>query len=573
MQERLNSYDGIKGGDRIEIGTFHSVCDRILRKYAKNIGFDNSYTIIDQDDAKEIVNTFISDVKSERKKEGDELSGFPNAGKILKINSDWINNMTTMDVELYDNSDISYEYQKDVENILINYNEYKKSRNMFDFDDLLYYCYQLLHHFEHVRQYYDETFQYIMCDEYQDTNVIQDAILGEISRDVKNLAVVGDDNQSIYKFRGARIDNITSFESRHPNCKRVVLVENYRSTQQILDFANSIMAYAVEGIRKDLKGQKTGELPEFIVTDNDTSLAKQIVNDIIRKHKEGIPYSEMAVISRGSMYTSYVEAMLTAERIPFVKYGGMGFFQKKAIKDVLSFVRAETSDKDEVAWLRVLRLYPGIGPAIARKISNDIAVNGIDSLLGDEYKKKKNLAEKCRELHDAIKYMRTFTTPSDLTSHIINNVYKGLILEGIDGKKTTPAEKTRLKVDAASQIKQASLLAVLAEDYTSTREMIDDFILNMPSKKEEEKDKVVVTTIHSAKGLEYDTVYLAYPVQGIFPRTEDEDIDDDKEDRRCLYVAVTRAKNHLYICIPKRVFIRGHMEEARLHTSFPTTIL
>lgn len=525
-------------GEKITACTFHSFCANFLRKNSSLIGISNNFTILDSTDSVEAIGMAMSEFLNDSKMKEFEKD-FPTKTTIANILSRSVNSCEDiMDVIRYsiDMKTKSRDYTWDIKDIVERYIEYKKTRNLMDYDDLLSLTLEILNNYEDVRSKLDKQYQWICCDEYQDTNTLQDRILLKMSRDYPNLAVVGDDNQSIYKFRCAEIDNILSFHNRFPSCQKIYITENYRSSQEVLDFSNAIMEYASEGIEKKLTGQFHGEKPYLIVTENNKTEEREILSYIKKFHADGIKYKDMAVIIRSAFQSFGLEQMLNYYGIPYKKFGGMRFLEKEVVKDVLSFMKLTVNETDEIALYRVLKKYPGIGKSYAKKLSNVVYIKDIDALK-DVYKTAK-FHKYIIEFVDEINKLKTMNTIDQL-KELLDNYYPVIIKRILSSVEFL--EKTQ-------KIKEAYSLIDMAKGYTSTKKFLEDLVLDATVPNENE-DALNITTIHSAKGLEYEAVFIMDAIDGIFPRTKYMD-NDDAEELRCLYVAATRAKKHLLLFAP-----------------------
>lgn len=547
MKERICRAVGAENGARITACTFHSLCAKLLRINAHLLGYDaGTFSIISDDDAKEILSMLASDKRKELERLGTSAKSFPTAVTLLNVNGESVNHMISVRDAVMRNEKTEG-FRRESEEVIKEYSAYKKERNMMDYDDLLLNMDLILRNSAEVRRACAAKYRYVMCDEYQDTNVIQDDILDMLSSGTGNLAVVGDDNQSIYRFRGARIENILSFESRHPGCRRVVLFENYRSTQEILDFCNAVMSHAEEGIRKDLKGMRRGPKPEIILDGSKKEQAENVVASIEERHGQGIPYREMAVMARNSQATAYVESILQKKGIPFAKFGGQKFFSKEIVRNLLAFLRAAVSDRDEIAWYMVLKIFPLIGEERAKAYSAEVASEGAEALLKFERIRFKHYMS-MQEAYDSVMRLRTMPLKEQLDD-LLGGYYRDVMTRFVNESRMSDENKAE-KIDRLDDdLNEAQALYELAEGYASTREFLDDMTLSFAN-PEKDGDLLNVTTIHSAKGLEYEDVYLLDPAEGTFPRCREGD-EDDPEELRCLYVALTRAKTTLKICVAK----------------------
>lgn len=453
------------------------------------------------------------------------------------------------------------DFEDDVEMVIRRYMAFKKARNMMDFDDLLYYTLRLLHSNTKFQKMVSNRYRYVMCDEYQDTNIIQDELLKLICGKYGNLAVVGDDNQSIYRFRGANIGNILTFNKRYKGCTVIKLIENYRSTQQILDLSNSVMHHAEEGIQKDLHGQTEGVRPDFFLARDKEDEAREIVRRIKKSHNAGKPYKDTAILVRNAMQSAYVEKDLGCAGIPFIKYGGPGFFDQEHIHNLICYLRVLENSSDEIAWLRILKLYPGIGAVTAKNIAAEAADNGRDALVGLVYSKK-SYYRYLEELYSLLNSLDEMDLQEKLY-HLVWKDYPVTVMRLIDGSKSSAEKKEDMKEKLEKQMKAAgTTLFEISKNFKATTDFLDSIALAY-QRKDEDGDHVVISTIHSAKGLEYDTVYLMEPVKGIFPRNSDNP-EEDNEELRCLYVALTRARNTLSIFIPLEIHTNTGLTLAEL---------
>jgi len=538
-------------GEQITATTFHSFCANVLRPHAHLLGYKTDFIILDSMDSSQLMKMAHDEVFAEARK--NKEPGIPAPSDCMEIYSIASNEL--MDIKVV--AEAYFEEQgaealfpgflDDTLKAIKIYNKFKFDRNMMDYDDLLFQMYRLLSEHETVRAGLDNHFKYIMCDEYQDTNIVQDKILDLLSRDIKNLCVVGDDNQSIYRFRGARIENILEFDKRYTPCKTIVLNRNYRSTQEILDVANAVMGYAYEGIPKELKGLTNGRRPGFVITRNQPDEAAWVTQMITGMLRRGDKPSDIAVLVRQARQSYQLEQSLGKCGIPFVKVGGPSFFELSSVNTVLAFVRVAASLTDELAWNRVLCLLPGVGSKGAAKIYNDIVKLGLMALKIEKHKGKiyEDWMHKfCDTIEEAGKEdpQTQVLKFRDLYLDIRESVIKSSTVKDTETKKKELADLHNAADDLL-------VLARMAGEFKTVKGMLEDFVLNTPA-PETDEDRVVISTIHSAKGLEWKTVFLYEPIQGVLPHTAD-DCPDTREDLRCLYVALTRAKKSLCVVVPQ----------------------
>lgn len=547
MRERIALMVGEDKASKITATTFHSFCANFVRTNAKLVDLPYNFTILDSPDSKDVVDIARQEFLSSQKIKGVEydLQEFPKTNLLISIFSLSINSYCGIKkaIELTDNE----EFENEILEIHKLFKRFKEERALLDYDDLLLFTVKILEENEHIRAYLDKRYKYISCDEYQDTNTIQNLILDYLSKDYPNLAVVGDDNQSIYGWRCADIFNILTFDKKYPDCKSIVLFENYRSSQEILDFANAVMKNATEGIPKELHGQFSNKVPTIVFPNDSFEEKAYIVDKIQELHADGMKYKDMAIIMRASRQSSFIETELMSRGIPFQKFGGIKFLERVVVKDVLAFVRIMVNNKDELAWFRILQLYPGIGKTYAKKIASDIAKNGPD-ILSTIYPKRA-----FKEHLEAVKAMIDIHKNDSLHTYldyIIYNYYPEVKKEYIQQKKISDTQKADELFALTGEIEEAKLLIALAEKYRSAASFLADLVLDAVVEKEEDNDYVNITTVHSAKGLEYDVVFFLDLIEGVTPSCKEGD-DEDAEELRVFYVAITRAKKELYLFVPQ----------------------
>lgn len=546
IKDRIISFIGPEASG-ITASTFHGFCSVFLRKYAHLLNISNDFTIIDNGDAADIVSMMREEFINTKKKEGFEydLKDFPNPAFIYGIHETVVNSCATLEevVVFYD----LVPFYREIAEILRDFMTYKREHNFMDYNDLLFFTEKILEQDENIRSAYNEMFRYVSCDEYQDTNIIQNKMLDLLTEKHGNLAVVGDDNQSIYRFRGAVIDNILNFDVRHPDCKKIILKQNYRSSQEILDLSNKVMEYAEEGIPKTLLGQFNGNKPELIICDNDFAEKEFILDKVKELKASGIDYKDMAVIMRSGMQSYGLEIDLTKENIPFQKFGGLKFLEKSAVKDILAFLRVSVNIKDEIAWFRILQKYPGVGKTFAKKIAVSISENGIN-ILRTLYNKR-GFAKYFGEIIEMYNYICSLDLSEQLY-YLIETYYRSICKRTIELSDASFSKKGDAFVKLEKDIEELKALYVLAKDYKSAKAFLTDAMLDMVVEKEND-DSLNLTTIHSAKGLEYKVVFIMDAIDGMTPRiTKSEDPENFNEELRCFYVALTRAKEQLYILVP-----------------------
>lgn len=543
MKERAEKMLKEKCG--ITACTYHSFCVKMLRFYGKMAGISPDFTIISGPDEADIIDIIKSELNFQK------LKNMPSASVFASMLSTCVNKRLTLEELLKEQK--YWRFRQNERKLLLLREEtkkYKEEHNLFNYDDILLKFDQMLTDYSNIARRIEDTYRYIMVDEYQDTNTLQDSIIRKIRTKNTNLMVVGDDMQSIYKFRGADVQNILSFPKRYTDCKVIYLTENYRSSQEILNLANHVMTNATEGYQKNLRAQfNSQELPKVYSVNDTKTEAEFVLNRIKAKHAEGIPYNDICVLYRNSFQSYELEVLLNKAGLDFEKYGGIRFLDRAHIKDVLAFLRIYTNPSDELAWFRILQLHIGIGKVYARNISRKCLEYGPEYLIDDCHKRKK-YGVHIRKLYDEIQSWEGKEFLEILKSSC---AYYAKTLENTIRNKKVDSESDREEClqDFERNKEDITILQEMAKDYDSALAFLDATTLDATKSKENEEDKLVLSTIHSIKGLEYDTVILLDCIDEILPSARYIGSPEDNEDVRCMYVAVTRAKNTLYMMVPK----------------------
>jgi len=515
-------------------GTFHSFANMILRKYAKLLEINNNFTILDQSDAEDVVNlirTQLNFHKSEKR--------FPRKHAILEVISKSVNKSEEISGVLFDEYPQFIEFAEEIKKIRDEYNKYKRQKSLLDYDDLLVFLKNLLTKHETVRAALSAKYKYIMVDEYQDTNKLQAHIACLLAADHANIMVVGDDAQSIYSFRGANFKNIMDFPKIFKGTKVITLEENYRSTQPILNLTNAVIAQAKEKFQKNLYTKKQGgEAPVFIDCADENSQSTFVAEKILELREEGIALKDVAVLFRSGWHSNDLEVELASRKIPFAKYGGQKFVEAAHIKDLVSYLRIAYNVQDQVSWLRVLELIPRIGPKTATKIIESI----LDpSRLEGFWQKNDPQLKKLFELLKNVDLKRD--TPFEIIAGFLS-YYQPLLKIKYD--------------DFNKRLNDLDSLLRIAQRYKTTEQFLVDMALEPPermlvepARSDKHDAPLTLSTIHSAKGLEWHTVFLIYVAEGHLPSylslNSEEQIE---EERRLFYVAATRAKVNLFLLKP-----------------------
>jgi DNA helicase-2/ATP-dependent DNA helicase PcrA len=527
-------------------GTFHSFASLTLRRYGKAIGLPSSFTILDQSDAFEI----LGEIRAELK---DAAEGWtlPRRETIASILSKSVNKLAPIEDVVSEEFPQFFELISLFEVAAARYRAYKTERRFVDFDDLLVLLVQLLEESPQTASRVRSSYRYLMVDEYQDTNLLQARITHLLAGESRNVMVVGDDAQSIYAFRGACHRNLFDFHASFEEAPVVTLEENYRSTQGILDVANGLMSQMAEGFRKHLfTARGEGSKPRLVEAADEAAQAQHVASEVLRLRGEGVPLSEIAVLFRASRHAFALEIELAHLGIAYVKYGGFRFMESAHIKDVLAHLRLLVFPGDDLALTRVLTMRPGIGKSGARAIQQFLVGKPLVEGLED-YRAK----GKVRTSLDEVAALLHELEPKRGTPW--------LCLEAAVSS-LKPLLQTRYD-DWPRRLRDLETLAGLCERYRSLNSMLSDLTLEPPtaSRREglaepsREADELILSTVHSAKGLEWRAVFVLQVRDGTFPMAASFDDDPEAEsldeDLRLLYVAVTRAKDHLSLVWPREV--------------------
>jgi len=524
-------------------GTFHAIGARLLREYAGRIGLKSSFTILDRSDAADLMNLVRHDLRQSVKK-----SRFPKKDTCLAIYSFAVNSGKALEKVLAKHFPWCFEWEDDLRDLFAGYTDAKEKQNVVDYDDLLLYWAEMMADADLAMETGDR-FDHVLVDEYQDTNRIQAKILTRLRPDGQGVMVVGDDAQSIYSFRAATIRNILEFPKQfNPPAKVITLEENYRSTQPILEACNAVIGFAKERFTKNLfSDRQSKQRPGLTIVADEPAQARYVANQILRAREEGVSLKSQAVLFRASHHSAQLEIELARRNIPFVKYGGLKFLEAAHIKDVLSVLRWGENPRDRVAGFRVLQLLPGIGPTTAAKI--------LDQLAG------------LSDLKDLSAIEPPKATAEDWAG------FTKLFKEIQKPKKTWPAEMylarkwyephlARLYEDAQLRIADLAQLEQIAGTYQSREKLLTELTLDPPDATSGragapnlDEEYTVLSTIHSAKGQEWKSVRVLNVVDGCIPSDmATGTVQEIEEERRLLYVAMTRAKNDLDLIVPQRFF-------------------
>ena len=522
-------------------GTFHHVGNRLLRPYARQLGLNSNFTILDQGDSKDLLTACVSELHGEKK-----IKQFPSADILQDIISYSINTTNPLDAVIR----LRYPHLEpsivSILDIARRYHEKKKEMNAVDFDDLLLGCKFLLENQPEIRKYYCSKFKYILVDEYQDTNKLQADVVDLLASEHKNIMVVGDDTQSIYSFRGANFANIMHFPDRYPEARFHRLELNYRSTPEILHLANDIIENNTEQFKKILTATRPSiQWKPAVVPLRDAAQQSDFVAQrILELQDEGTSLNEIAILYRAHYHAMELQLELTRRGIPFEIHSGVRFFEQRHIKDVVAYLKVLLNPFDELSWKRILLLIPGIGGKTADKIWTQVraqenAVTQLRNYSGFVPRASKAAWDTFAQLMQELTHEGFLLVPASAIDHVFKNGYQQYL------EAKFPDYKNR-----EEDIHQMSNFAM---QFDSLERFLSELSLLGQIEGEETdgdapQERVRLSTIHQAKGLEWQVVFVIYMVDGRFPSARSMKVAEDlEEERRLFYVATTRSKNQLYM--------------------------
>jgi DNA helicase-2/ATP-dependent DNA helicase PcrA len=552
-EEMLARASVLVGGscDRVAGGTFHSFANTVLRRMGRAIGLAPGFTILDRSDAEDVIALLRARAGLDRKERR-----FPRKNALLDVFSMAVNRSRSLPDLIEEDYGHLAEHLDDLLRLHDAYTAYKRAQSLVDYDDLLVLLRDLLHDHQDVAAQLSHTYRFIMVDEYQDTNRLQADIVRGLAAEHQNVMAVGDDSQSIYSFRGANFRNIMDFTQLFPGTQVITLAENYRSTQPILRLANAVIDRAPEKYTKVLHTRRVdGGIPMLVQCADEATQARFVCQRILELREEGTSLDAIAVLFRSSYHSFDLELELQRHDIPFVKRGGFKFMETAHVKDVLAHLRLLANPRDAVSWHRVLLLLDGLGPKTAGDIYAHVAevgtVGEAAARLGT-YGRRGAYSKELERLAELLVEVATPDLPVDEQVARIVGFY-------------VPMLRHKHPEDFPKREKDLEHFLTIAARYRSLETLLADMALEPPTDSvgdvlaaELDEGMLTLSTIHSAKGLEWQAVFVIGMVDGRFPslynlRSEDE----VEEERRLLYVAVTRAKEHLYLSYPIDIYDRA----------------
>ena len=545
MLERAGLLIGSQA-EQVVGGTFHSIANLLLRRYGRIMGIDPGFTILDRTDSEDLINLIRNQLGL-----SDKGTRFPRKGTIAEMFSKTDNTMQPLEEVVLGEFAHFADHLEDLARLRKGYEAAKRERHLLDYDDLLVKLRDLLSGEESVRLTVAQRFRSVLVDEYQDTNRLQADLIRKLAATHNNVMVVGDDSQSIYAFRGATFRNIMDFPSLFPGTTIYRLEENYRSTQPILNLANEVIRSAAEKYPKRLFTRKIdGPMPALVQAGGEHEQSRFIAQRILELREEGVPLSEVAVLFRSSYHSFDLELELSRRDLPFVKRGGFKFIETAHVKDLVAYLRVVDNPLDAVSWNRLLLLLEGVGPKKAQEMIAAFLKAGdplpvLRHASGRGAQSFRDLAALLEDTGQA-----GAVGPADQVNEAYR-YYLPILKEHYD--------------DYPKRMRDLEQLYAMAERYETLREFLDDIALEPPDDKladlkaaDREEERLVLSTIHSAKGLEWQCVFVMWVVDGRFPSAYSFSTEEElEEERRLLYVAVTRAKKYLYLTYPINVYDRA----------------
>jgi len=536
-------------------GTFHSTGNRLLRHYAKHLGLDPNFSVLDRSDAADVIDNLREQLGLAQK-----AQRFPRKDVCLAIYSHRVNSQTSLKETLETHFPWCAQWAEDLTTLFRAYVERKQQLSLLDFDDLLLFWHGMMQEprfAQHVGQHFD----HVLVDEYQDTNRLQAEILRAMKPDGAGLFVVGDDAQSIYSFRAASVDNILKFPDQfNPPAEVVTLSQNYRSTQPVLDASNALMAEAPRQFRKHLIASRgDGIMPRYVTTDDLASQAEYVCLQVLKQREANISLRKQAVLFRTASHSDLLEIELTRRKIPFVKYGGLRFLEAGHVKDLLAILRWADNPRNELAGFRVAQLLPGFGPVNARKVIDHVQASGYSfrNLMDLAPPPESRVAwPKLVELLQALSDPQR-PWPGQL--RLAREWYKPHFERNYEHHHT--------------RIGDLDQIELLSSQYPTRERFLSEMTLDPPQSTSDlagqpmmDEDYLVLSTVHSAKGMEWDTVHLLNVVDGSFPSEFSTRSDAlIEEERRLLYVAMTRARNELALISPLKFAVTSQSPKSDAH--------
>ena len=538
-------------------GTFHSIGHRVLRRHAEDLGFDRSFTIQDREDTKGLINACIAEAEIDVK-----ATRFPKPEVVADMGSLAVNKQMGVREVIEERFPWFEHLASQIEGVIQRYAERKRAQGLMDFDDLLVLWLKLLKDHEEVRELYQKRFQFVLVDEYQDTNQLQAELIDLLGERYKNVMVVGDDSQSIYSWRGANYENIIEFPDRYPGAKVYKIETNYRSTPEILNLANAAIAANTRQFAKELSASRSpGEKPILAVCSAADEQAAFVAQRALELREEGMELNDMAVLYRSHFHALELQLEFTRRNIPFSITSGLRFFEQAHIKDVTSYLKWLANPRDEQAFKRLVLMLPGVGGKTAFKLWGQFLAAHTDTAPQAE------TLQKCAAVPKKAKvpWAQFSATVSQLETEPVAGDAGQMIELIVDAGYSDYVEANYDR--APQRLDDIEQLGVFARQYEALETFLAELALltNVEAEQdrgEDDDEKIRLSTIHQAKGLEFKVVFIVMLCDGMFPSNRSLDsVEGEEEERRLFYVAITRAKDELYISYPMIRTVAGRGSE------------
>jgi DNA helicase-2/ATP-dependent DNA helicase PcrA len=536
-------------------GTFHSVGNRLLRHYAKHLKLDPQFTVVDRADSADIMDGIRQELGFAAKEQR-----FPRKETCLQIYSYRVNTQRSLKETLEQQYPWCAQWEGDLGRLYRAYVEQKQRYNVLDYDDLLLYWHLMMSD-PRLAQHVGSNFDHVLVDEYQDTNKLQAEILYGLKADGMGLTVVGDDAQAIYSFRAAAVENILGFPDRFkPRAEVVTLAQNYRSTQEVLDVANAVMADAPRQHRKHLLSIRgKGARGRIVTTDELQSQAEYVCSEVLRRREANVPLRRQAVLFRTSSHSDILEVELAKRKIPFVKFGGLKFLEAGHIKDVMAILRWADNPRNTLAAFRTLQLLPGMGPVNARKAIDHLEAQGGSFTALQSFTPPQPASAAWAKLSELMLALADPQRPWPGQMHLAREWYR--------------PQFERIYEHFHTRLGDLDQLELLSGQYPSRERFLTELTLDPPNATSDlagqpvlDEDYLTLTTIHSAKGMEWDTVFVLNVVDGSFPSEfSTGKAELIEEERRLFYVALTRAQNDIVLMAPLKFHLTSQSRQGDAH--------
>ncbi len=563
MLRRASGFVDQQATGRVWGGTFHSIANRLLRRHATAVGLSDGFTVLDQSDSAGLFGLIRAESGFAESK-----TRFPRKETISAIYSRAVNAQEKLTTVLDERFPWCRESEDELKEIFRRYTARKRKHNVVDFDDLLLYWRALLEAPQGAS--ISQLFDHVLVDEYQDTNKIQADILRLLCGDRGNVTVVGDDAQAIYSFRAASVENMIEFPETFPSTTVVKLEQNYRSTPEILAAANAVIAQATDTFPKTLwSGRSSGPRPSLVTCTDEAAQADYVCDRVLEMRELGVLLQDQAVLFRTGHHSDGLEIELSRRKIPYMKFGGLRFLEAAHVKDLMAMLRILDNPRDELAWHRVLQLIPGVGPATARRIMTDLTESNAAPV-----------QQFCETAFPVVAEARPFLVE---LQDAMGDCVTGSLDPGAQIERLTPFAKAVIERNydnAAVRIADLAQLRDIASSFSDRTRFLAEVTLDPPHSTTEvgpphlDDDYLILSTVHSAKGGEWPVVHVIHAADGNIPSdmalNEPGGVD---EERRLLYVALTRAKDHLSVSFPQRFYHRRFGGDSRHSYAVPSRFL